>query len=171
MAIFGKKPPAPQKPPVTPKPPQPAPAAPAPAPPAAPSPKAPAIDPNRSFLGQGCELDGEIHGAGSLECRGRINGIVELDGEILIGIEGRAKAQLTARRIVINGRLEGDAIGNEKVEVGASGHVEGDVRATAVLFAEGAFFEGNVEMRTTRPQRPDPAGNEKTDKGPQKSDS
>jgi cytoskeletal protein CcmA (bactofilin family) len=73
----------------------------------------------------------------------------------LIGTEGSATAQLTARRIVINGRLVGDAIGSDKVEVGASGHVEGDVRATAVLFAEGAFFEGNVEMRTARSKKPE----------------
>jgi cytoskeletal protein CcmA (bactofilin family) len=115
-------------------------------------------------------LDGEIHGAGSLECRGQITGAVELDGEILVGLEGRAKAQLTARRIVVNGRLEGDAIGNEKVEVGASGHVEGDVRATAVLFAEGAFFEGNVEMRTTHAKQPDSASDGETDKGSRDSD-
>ena len=79
---------------------------------------------------------------------------MEMEGEVLIGAEGSATAQLTARRIVINGRLEGDAIGSDKVEVGASGHVEGDVRATAVLFAEGAFFEGNVEMRTARSAKP-----------------
>ena len=167
MAIFGKKPPAPQKPPVASKPQQPAPVPPAAAPPEPPRPKAPAVDPNRSVLGPGCDLDGEIRGSGSLECSGKIKGVVELDGEILIGMEGRAEAQLTARRIIINGRLEGDAIGNEKVEVGASGHVEGDVRATAVLFAEGAFFEGNVEMRTARSKQPEPAVDEEKDKGSQ----
>jgi cytoskeletal protein CcmA (bactofilin family) len=86
-----------------------------------------------------------------------------MEGEVLIGSEGRATAQLTARRIVINGHLEGDAIGSEKVEVGASGHVEGDVRATAVLFAEGAFFEGNVEMRTARSKKQDPPGKDGAD--------
>jgi len=161
MAIFGKKPPAPKSPPATSGSPQPvpkAPPAPAAPPPSPPRPKAPAPDPKRSFLGPGCSLEGEIRGAGSFECRGTINGLVELEGEVLVGKEGRAKAQISARRIVINGRLEGDAMGDDKVEVGASGHVEGDVRATAVLFAEGAFFEGNVEMRTARSKRPEPPG-------------
>jgi cytoskeletal protein CcmA (bactofilin family) len=167
MAIFGKKPPTPQKPPVSSKPQQPAPPAPAAAPTQPPRPKTPAVDPSRSVLGPGCELDGEIHGSGSLECSGKIKGAVDLDGEILIGVEGRAEAQLTARRIIINGRLEGDAIGSEKVEVGASGHVEGDVRATAVLFAEGAFFEGNVEMRTARSKQSEPAVDKEKDKGSQ----
>lgn len=69
----------------------------------------------------------------------------------MIGHGGKAEAEVKARRISIEGRLHGDATGTEKVEVGASGHVEGDVRAPAVQFAEGAFFEGNVEMR--RPRR------------------
>ena len=148
MAIFGKKPPAPKRPSATSRPPQPAAAA------TPPRSRAQAPEPNRSFLGSGCTIEGEIRGAGSLECSGRISGLVEMEGEVLIGPEGSATAQITARRIVINGRLVGDAIGSDKVEVGASGHVEGDVRATAVLFAEGAFFEGNVEMRTARSAKP-----------------
>jgi len=99
-----------------------------------------------SFLGPGCELEGEFRGKGSFECRGRFKGDVEVRGDVIIGPEGRAEARLSARRIVIDGRLDGDAIGVEKVEVGATGHVEGDVRAPAVMFQEGAFFEGNVEM-------------------------
>jgi cytoskeletal protein CcmA (bactofilin family) len=89
--------------------------------------------------------------------------LVEIEGDVLIGTEGSATAQITARRIIINGRLEGDAIGTDKVEVGASGHVEGDVRATAVLFAEGAFFEGNVEMRTGRSKKPGQPGTDGAD--------
>ncbi len=167
MAIFGKKPPAPKGRPTTSRPPQPAPVAPPPTPPA--RSQTPAPDPNRSFLGRSCSLQGEIRGAGSLECHGKITGLVEIEGEVFIGTEGKAKAQLTARRIVINGRLEGDAIGSEKVEVGASGHVEGDVRAKAVLFAEGAFFEGNVEMRTGHTKTTDPPDTDKaSDPGAQK---
>jgi len=165
MAIFGKKPAAPKSTPVTSRRPRPAPAA---SPPPPPRSRSQTPDQNRSFLGPGCILEGEIRGAGSLECRGRINGLVELEGEVLIGAEGSATAQLTARRIIINGRLEGDALGSDKVEVGATGHVEGDVRATAVLFAEGAFFEGNVEMRTARSANPSRPGTDGADANGQK---
>ncbi|MFQ5745104.1 MAG: polymer-forming cytoskeletal protein [Acidobacteriota bacterium] len=110
------------------------------------------IEPGYSFLGRSCVLQGELRGKGAFECRGTLTGTVDVDGEIIIGEGGSVTAQLSARRIVIHGRLEGDAIGGEKVEVGATGHVEGDVRAPAVLFAEGAFFEGNVEMRRAQPE-------------------
>ena len=108
---------------------------------------APAPADGRSYLGAGCELIGDFTGEGSFECGGSFDGAIDISGDVVIGHGGTANAQLKARRISINGRLHGDATGTEKVEVGASGHVEGDVRAPAVQFAEGAFFEGNVEMR------------------------
>ena len=101
-----------------------------------------------SYLGPGCVLEGNMQGRGSLQCQGSIDGAISLDDEITIGERGTAVAQLEARRIVINGRLQGNALGGEKVEVGASGHVQGDIRAPAVAFSEGAFFEGNLEMGT-----------------------
>ena len=103
----------------------------------------------RSYLGPGCVFDGDIRGSGSLECHGSVTGTVTLDGEVVIGERGRAKGTLCGDRITVDGYLEGDASGIQKVEVGATGQVTGDIRALSVVFAEGAVFEGNVEMRAT----------------------
>lgn len=177
MSIFGKKPdqqpqsssapkPTP-KPTPTPTPtstptstpssppaPAPKPAAPAPAPAQA---STPASGEPSSFLNAGCELVGEMSGAGSFECGGRFEGTIDIAGDLVVRHGGSAKAELKARRISIEGRLTGNATGMKKVEVGSSGHVEGDVRAPAVQFAEGAFFEGNVEMRRAK-SKPSDAG-------------
>ena len=106
----------------------------------------------RSYLGPGCVFEGEFIGQGSLECHGLVDGRVEIDGEIVVGERGRVRADLAAVTVMIQGRLEGNATGTEKVEVGETGHVQGDVRAPAVAFAEGAFFEGSVEMRSVGPK-------------------
>ena len=110
---------------------------------------APVVDATsrRSYLSAGCELQGDLTGEGSFECSGSFDGEIDISGDVVIGHGGTAKAQLKGRRISIDGRLHGNAIGGEKVQVGASGHVEGNLRAPAVQFVEGAFFEGNVEMR------------------------
>ena len=110
----------------------------------------------RSFLGEGCEFDGDVRGEGSFDCCGKFNGTIDIEEHLVIGQGGVATAQIKARRITIEGHLEGNAIGGEKVEVSAKGHVEGDVRAPAVQFAEGAFFEGNVEMRRAKTKAPEP---------------
>ncbi len=151
MSIFGKKPDNEAA--------TPAAAAPAPAPPpkrqSAPAPAAAGSSEGRSYLGDGCQFVGDLSGAGSFECGGDFDGTIDITGDVVIAHSGTVKAQLKARRISIEGRLQGDATGSEKVEVGVSGHVEGDVRAPAVQFAEGAFFEGNVEMR--RPEEEEAA--------------
>ena len=128
------------------------PASPAPRPasaarPSSTPPAMPAATGKSSFLGSGCVFEGKFSGGGSFECRGEFEGVIDVEGDVVIGHGGSAKAELNARRINIEGRLQGDVTGTEKVEVGTAGHVEGDVRAPAVQFAEGAFFEGNVEMR------------------------
>jgi cytoskeletal protein CcmA (bactofilin family) len=94
-------------------------------------------------------------GEGSFECSGSFDGKIDISGDVIIGQSGTAEAELKARSINIDGRLHGDATGTEKVQVGASGHDEGNLRAPAVQFIEGAFFEGNVEMR-----RPEHVGSE-----------
>ncbi|MGD8817589.1 MAG: polymer-forming cytoskeletal protein [Acidobacteriota bacterium] len=169
MSIFGKKPdqqpqsssaPTPSSTPTpTPKPtptPAPAPQSAAPAPAPSKSPQPGSAEPG-SFLKAGCELVGEMSGAGSFECGGRFEGTIDIAGDLVVRYGGSAKAELKARRISIEGQLTGNATGAEKVEVGPSGHVEGDVRAPAVQFAEGAFFEGNVEMRRAK-SKPSDAG-------------
>ena len=103
----------------------------------------------RSYLGPGCVFEGDIRGSGSLECHGSLTGTVTLDGDVVIGERGRAKGTLCGGRIAVDGCLDGDASGLQKVEVGATGQVTGDIRAPSVVFAEGAVFEGNVEMRAT----------------------
>ncbi len=104
----------------------------------------------RSYLGPGCVFEGEIEGTGSLECHGTLTGTVRMQGDVVIGQSGRAKAHLQARRVLVEGSLEGDAVADEKVEVGPAGQVHGDIRAPSVGFAEGAVFEGSVEMRKER---------------------
>ena len=118
-------------------------------------PVTPAASRRRSYLSAGCELVGDFMGEGSFECSGSFDGKIDISGDVIIGQSGTAEAELKARSINIDGRLHGDATGTEKVQVGASGHVEGNLRAPAVQFIEGAFFEGNVEMR-----RPEHVGSE-----------
>jgi cytoskeletal protein CcmA (bactofilin family) len=92
-------------------------------------------------------FEGDFNGDGSLECSGDFAGTIDIAGDLVIGHGGTTEADVKARNITVEGRLKGAATGAEKVEVGPFGHVEGDVSAPSVQFSEGAFFEGNVEMR------------------------
>lgn len=106
--------------------------------------------PPRSYLGPGCVFEGEIRGKGSLELHGKVVGVIELDGDVMVGERGSAQARLQGDKVQIDGVLEGDATGTARVQVGSTGRVTGDIRAPNVSFADGAVFEGNVEMRSAR---------------------
>lgn len=68
--------------------------------------------------------------------------------EILIGPDGQVKADLTALKVSIEGRVTGDIRGSERVVIKHSGKVEGNIVAPRVVLEDGCQFKGSVEMNT-----------------------
>src|SRR5882757_5501049 len=80
-----------------------------------------------TVVGQGMFLRGSIRGEGDLEIRGRIEGDVEVVGEVTIGDGALVKADVTARRITVRGA------------------VAGNVKGASIGISEGALLRGNVQ--------------------------
>jgi cytoskeletal protein CcmA (bactofilin family) len=95
-----------------------------------------------------------------------------LEGHRLtIGQHGVIQADVQAENIVVHGRLEGNVVSNDKVEISASGSVLGDIRAPRVAIQDGATFGGSIDMEvgeTTRADasRSDTEGAGSTPSGP-----
>jgi cytoskeletal protein CcmA (bactofilin family) len=98
-----------------------------------------------TVVGQGIFLRGSIRGEGDLEIRGRIEGDVEIGGEVTIGESALIKADVTARRIVVRGAVAGNLTGEEGVRLEEGARVVGDVRGASIGIAEGALLRGNVQ--------------------------
>jgi len=98
-----------------------------------------------TVVGQGIFLRGSIRGEGDLEIRGRIEGDVEVAGEVTIGDGALIKADVTARRIVVRGAVAGNLTGEEGVRLDEGARVVGDVRGASIGIAEGALLRGNVQ--------------------------
>ena len=78
---------------------------------------------------------------------GRVEGKIELpDNELTVGAEGRVSADIHAKSVVVIGKVSGNVSATEKIEVQASGSVDGDVRAPRLIVQEGAVVNGSVEM-------------------------
>ena len=71
---------------------------------------------------------------------------MRLDGRVVVGEKGGVKGEIDGRSVLVAGRVEGPVRGSERVEVGGTGRLEGDISAPRVTIAEGAFFKGKVEM-------------------------
>src|SRR5437899_5798817 len=81
-----------------------------------------------TIVGQGIFLRGSIRGEGDLEIRGRIEGDVEVGGEVTIADGALIKADVTARRITVRGAVAGNLTGEEGVRLEEGARVVGDVR-------------------------------------------
>jgi len=98
-----------------------------------------------TVVGQGLFLRGSIRGEGDLEIRGRIEGDVEVTGEVTIADGALIKADITARRITVRGAVAGNLTGEEGVRLEDGARVVGDVRGAAIGITEGALLRGNVQ--------------------------
>jgi cytoskeletal protein CcmA (bactofilin family) len=152
------------------KPSGPAAGGPAPAPPPAPAaaPVAARTEESRTPLrdmvniGKSVVIKGELNGSEDLTVEGNVEGRVELRDHVLtIGPNGRIKAEVFAKAVIVLGEITGNVTATEKVDIRDKGSVDGDIISPRVAIAEGAHFRGSVDMQRTggkggRPEiRPD----------------
>lgn len=130
----------------------PAPAAPVASSPAAPSP-APQPDSRRIErdvvnIGKSVVIKGELNGSEDLTIEGHVEGKIELKDHVLtIGPNGKIKAQVFAKAVIVLGEVNGNVTATEKVDIRDGGSVDGDIVSPRVAIAEGAHFRGTVDMQ------------------------
>jgi cytoskeletal protein CcmA (bactofilin family) len=132
-------------------PPAPAPAA-APAAPAAAA-ASPASEPralgrDMVNIGKSVVIKGELSGSEDLTIEGHVEGRIDLKDNILtIGPNGKIKAEVFAKSVVVLGEVTGNVTASEKVDIRDNGSVDGDIASPRVAIAEGAHFRGSVDMQ------------------------
>lgn len=100
-----------------------------------------------AIIGKSIVFKGELSGDEDLEIDGNVEGDVKLPNHVLkIGPHGKVKASVTAKCVQIVGHIAGNVTATERIEIEASGVVEGDIRAPRLLVQEGAVINGAIEM-------------------------
>lgn len=98
-------------------------------------------------IGPSIQIKGELQGDEDLTIDGRVEGKIELrDHNLTIGSNGKIKADLFARTIVIAGDVTGNAFAAERVEIAPTGRLTGDIHSPRITIADGAHFKGSVDM-------------------------
>ena len=102
-------------------------------------------------IGKSITISGDLTGEEDLVIEGKVEGKVTLPNSVLtIGANGTIKAEVSAKSVVVIGRVSGNVRGTERVEIQATGIVEGDVIAPRLVVAEGAVVNGSIQM-TSKP--------------------
>jgi cytoskeletal protein CcmA (bactofilin family) len=99
-------------------------------------------------IGKSVVIKGELSGSEDLTIEGQVDGKIELRQNVLtIGPNGKIKAQVFAKSVIILGEVTGNVTANEKVDIRDNGSVDGDIAAPRVAIAEGAHFRGSIDMQ------------------------
>src|SRR5688572_27480313 len=113
----------------------------------APQPEARRIERDVVNIGKSVVIKGELNGSEDLTIEGHVEGKIELRDHVLtIGPNGKIKAELFAKSVVVLGEVVGNVSASEKVDIRENGSVDGDITSPRVAIAEGAHFRGSVDM-------------------------
>jgi cytoskeletal protein CcmA (bactofilin family) len=99
-------------------------------------------------IGKSVVIKGELNGSEDLTIEGHVEGTIQLREHVLtIGPNGRIKAQVFAKSVIVLGEVTGNVTASEKVDIRDAGSVDGDIISPRVAIAEGAHFRGSVDMQ------------------------
>jgi cytoskeletal protein CcmA (bactofilin family) len=97
-------------------------------------------------ISQGIRIKGEITGREDLFIDGYLEGKLDLgNASVTVGPNGKVKADVSAREVVVRGQLDGKIDGRERVQLWNSGRVTGEVRTERLAIEDGALLRGKVE--------------------------
>src|SRR4249919_2013238 len=99
-------------------------------------------------IGKSVVIKGELNGSEDLTIEGHVEGTIQLKDNVLtIGPNGKIKAQIFAKSVIVLGEVTGNVTASDKVDIRDNGSVDGDLISPRVAIAEGAHFRGSVDMQ------------------------
>ncbi|MGH9487998.1 MAG: bactofilin family protein [Terriglobales bacterium] len=120
--------------------------------------------PESSHLGKSFHFKGDISGTEDIYIDGEVEGTIQLPNQIVtIGPNGAVSADIQARELIVHGKVKGNAKAQDRIEVGRSGSVLGDMAMARISIQDGAFIQGRVDIRVAgaaapgQPQRAEAA--------------
>ena len=103
-------------------------------------------------IGKSVVIKGELNGSEDLTIEGQVEGKIELRQNILtIGPNGRIKAQIFAKTVIVLGTVNGNITASDRVDIRDAGSVDGNIVSPRVAIADGAHFRGSVDMQKKGP--------------------
>jgi cytoskeletal protein CcmA (bactofilin family) len=110
-----------------------------------------------AHIGTSVVIKGELSGSEDLYIDGTVEGTIQLQGnDLMIGPNGQVHADVNAKGVVVQGKLEGNIRTSDRVEMRKSAIIMGDIVTQRIAIEDGAYFKGKVEIQkeTAKPNSP-----------------
>jgi cytoskeletal protein CcmA (bactofilin family) len=111
-------------------------------------------------IGKSVTIKGQIFSREDLIVDGEIDGAIELnDHRLTVGPNGRVRAGIKAREIVVLGSIEGNVEALDKIDIRKDAKLVGDIKTARIVIEDGAYFKGSIDIvkvDTPKAQQPRP---------------
>lgn len=103
-------------------------------------------------IGKSVVVKGELSGSEDLIVDGEVEGSITLRGQSLtVGPNGRVRANIEARNVIIHGRVDGNIHASDRVDLRKSATLSGDIATARISIEDGAFFKGGIDIQKAEP--------------------
>ncbi|MBU2568286.1 MAG: polymer-forming cytoskeletal protein [Elusimicrobia bacterium] len=99
-----------------------------------------------TIIGPETIFQGTIRTKGSIRVDGKLEGAILEASGVIVGISGQVQGDITAKNIIVGGKITGNATATHSIEIQSKSQVLGDIHTGVLSISEGALFEGHCVM-------------------------
>jgi cytoskeletal protein CcmA (bactofilin family) len=111
------------------------------------APDAARSDSDTAFFGGKLSIKGKVTGSGNLIVMGKLEGEVDLAGELVVAAPAVLNGEIRAVTLAVSGTVTGTLSAGEKIHLEKSAVVSGRMNTPRLSVADGAMFNGEIEMK------------------------
>lgn len=98
-------------------------------------------------IGKGVSITGQIYSKEDLIIDGEVDGTIEAhENKLTIGPNGKVKASIKAKEIVVLGIVQGNVEATERMEIRKDARLVGDIKTARISIEDGAIFKGSIDI-------------------------
>jgi cytoskeletal protein CcmA (bactofilin family) len=122
----------------------------------------------KNVLGSDVEIKGSLKFTGELTFEGKLEGEIHSDGLLNLGDSAVVNGNIEVQSVVVRGKINGNIVAKEKIDIKAKTELFGDVRAAKLAIEEGVTFVGKIDVN---PNKVSPTANPRPAGAPPQSES
>jgi cytoskeletal protein CcmA (bactofilin family) len=103
-------------------------------------------------IGPSMTIKGEIRAREELLVDGEVEGLLESQASLTVGPNGKVRANIKAREVVIYGSVRGNVEVTEKIAIREQGSLIGDIKSAGISIDDGAYFKGSIDIMRPEPK-------------------
>jgi cytoskeletal protein CcmA (bactofilin family) len=108
-------------------------------------------------MGTSMTVKGEVYSREELYVDGEIHGSIELQHRLTVGPNGKIRANVKAREVVLHGSIQGNVQAAEKIIIREKGSLVGDIKTAGIVIEDGAYFKGSIDITRLETAKVEPA--------------